>query len=151
VTVTEVEYKLTLSPSKLAPGKTTLVVVNKGKLAHSLSISGPGLKKRLIAGTIKPGVSRSVTVTLKAGSYTLWCPVPGHAALGMKKTVKVGSTTTTSGALPPRAPGARPSPSATAASARPWVPSGSLLPGRPRHSPCANLPRPVAPTRRETM
>jgi uncharacterized cupredoxin-like copper-binding protein len=95
VTVTEVEYKLTLSPGKLAPGKTTLMVVNKGKLAHSLSISGPGLTKRLIAGTIKPGGSRSVTVTLKAGSYTLWCPVPGHAARGMKTTVKVGSTTTT--------------------------------------------------------
>jgi uncharacterized cupredoxin-like copper-binding protein len=99
VTVTEVEYKLTLSPSKLAPGKTTLMVVNKGKLAHSLSISGPGLKKRLIAGTIKPGSSRRVTVTLKAGSYTLWCPVPGHAALGMKQTVKVGSTTTTTGGI----------------------------------------------------
>jgi uncharacterized cupredoxin-like copper-binding protein len=99
VTVTEVEYKLTLSSSKLAPGKTTLMVVNKGKLAHSLSISGPGLKKRLIAGTIKPGSSRRVTVTLKAGSYTLWCPVPGHAALGMKQTVKVGSTTTTTGGI----------------------------------------------------
>ena len=40
VTVTEVEYKLTLSRSHLAAGKTTFVVVNKGKLAHSLSISG---------------------------------------------------------------------------------------------------------------
>jgi hypothetical protein len=93
VTVTEVEYKLTLSRTHLAVGRTTLVVVNKGKIAHSLSISGPGMKKRLIAGTIMPGVSRSVSVTLKAGTYALWCPVPGHAALGMKTTLKAGSGT----------------------------------------------------------
>lgn len=92
VTMTEVEYKLTLSRTHVSAGKTTLVVVDKGKLAHSLSISGPGLNKRLIAGTIKPGTSRTVTVTLKAGSYTLWCPVPGHAALGMKTTLKAGSS-----------------------------------------------------------
>jgi plastocyanin len=94
VTVTEVEYKLTLSRTHLSAGKTTLMVVNKGKLAHSLEISGPGLKKRLIAGTIMPGASRSVTVTLKAGSYSLWCPIDGHANLGMKTTFKAGSGTT---------------------------------------------------------
>jgi plastocyanin len=92
LTVTEVEYKLSLSRTHLSAGKTTLIVVDKGRLAHSLSISGPGLKKRLIAGTIKPGASRSVTVTLKAGTYTLWCPQPGHAALGMKTTLKAGSS-----------------------------------------------------------
>lgn len=97
VTVTEVEYKLTLSRTHLSAGKTTLVVVDKGKLAHSLSISGPGLKKRLIAGTIMPGVSRSVTVTLKAGTYTLWCPIDSHAKLGMKTTFKAGSGTSSGG------------------------------------------------------
>jgi plastocyanin len=91
VTVTEVEYKLTLSSTHLAAGKTTLVVMNKGKLAHSLEISGPGLKKRLIAGTLMPGSSRSVTVTLEAGTYSLWCPIDSHAKLGMKTTFKAGS------------------------------------------------------------
>lgn len=94
-TVTEVEYKLTLSPKHVAVGKTTLVVVDKGRVAHSLSIAGPGLKKRLIAGTTMPGSSRSVTVTLKAGTYTLWCPVPGHAGLGMKTTLTTGTSTAT--------------------------------------------------------
>lgn len=97
VTVTEVEYKLTLSRTHLSAGRTTFSVVNKGKIAHSLSISGPGLAKRLIAGTIRPGASRLVTVTLKAGTYRLWCPVPGHAALGMRTTLKAGSSTTSGG------------------------------------------------------
>lgn len=96
LTVTEVEYKLTLSRTHVSAGATTFVVVDKGKLAHSLSISGPGLKKRLIAGTIKPGTSRTVSVTLKAGTFTLWCPQPGHAALGMKTSLKVGTAGTKS-------------------------------------------------------
>jgi hypothetical protein len=43
-------------------------------------------------------------VTLKKGAYSLWCPVPGHAAQGMKATLTApggaagggtGTTTTT--------------------------------------------------------
>lgn len=93
VTVTEVEYKLTLSKTHVGAGKTTFVVMNKGKLGHALSISGPGLKKRLVMGTIPPGSSKTVTVTLKAGTFTLWCPIDSHAKLGMKTTLKVGSST----------------------------------------------------------
>jgi plastocyanin len=91
VSVTEREYKLTLSRTHLAAGKYTLVAVNKGKLAHSLEIAGPGIKGQRIAGTVKPGASGSLLVTLKAGSYSIWCPVPGHAALGMKTTLSVGA------------------------------------------------------------
>ena len=71
--------------------RLTITVVNKGKVGHSLSIGGPGLTKRLISGTIAPGSSRSLTVTLKAGSYAFWCPIDSHAKLGMKTTLKVGS------------------------------------------------------------
>ena len=98
VTVTEVEYKLTLSPTHLVAGKAMLVVENKGKIAHSLQIAGPGLKKRLIAGTLMPGKTRDVAVTLKSGTYSIWCPVDSHAKLGMKTSLKVGSG---SGAAPP--------------------------------------------------
>lgn len=91
VVVTEKEYGLTLSPARLAAGKVTLVAVDKGKLGHSLEISGPGVKNQRIPGTIRPGSSRSLTVVLRTGTYTLWCPVPGHAALGMRTTLRVGS------------------------------------------------------------
>ncbi len=89
--MTEKEYRLALSRTQLAPGTYTFVALDKGKLAHSLEISGPGVKSRRIPGTIKPGSSGSLTVTLKNGAYTVWCPVPGHAALGMKTTLRVGS------------------------------------------------------------
>jgi plastocyanin len=97
------EYRITLKGTAAA-GKTTFAVTNRGKIAHSFAISGPGTAKKRIAGTIAPGQTKTLTVTLAAGTYTVWCPVPGHAALGMKATLHVtGSSvsgtagTTTSG------------------------------------------------------
>src|SRR5260370_34806589 len=91
VTVTEKEYRLTLSRTHLAAGKYTLVAVNKGTLAHSLEIAGPGMKSRRIAGTIKPGATGSLSVTLKTGSYSIWGPVAGHAAPGLTTTLPVAA------------------------------------------------------------
>ena len=44
-----------------------------------------GKKTPLIA----PGKSAKLTVTLKAGKQAYTCTVPGHAAAGMKGTLKV--------------------------------------------------------------
>jgi uncharacterized cupredoxin-like copper-binding protein len=100
IRVSEREYHITLSTTKPAAGKTTFVVKNTGKTSHALEIKGAGVSKR--TPLIKPGKSATLTVRLKAGSYALWCPVPGHAALGMKAALKVKGTvpvasTTTSG------------------------------------------------------
>ena len=43
--------------------------------------------------TIKPGKSATLTVDLEEGAYSSWCPVPGHAAKGMKTKVSVTGTT----------------------------------------------------------
>jgi plastocyanin len=86
VTVTEREYKITLSKRTFSPGTVTFLINNRGKLAHSFAIRGPGLSKR-ISGTIPSGGHRTLTVRLKAGTYSLWCPI--HSALGMKTTLRV--------------------------------------------------------------
>src|SRR5262245_43018492 len=57
VRVTEVEYKLTPATRTLKPGSVTFVAVNRGKVSHSLAISGPGLKLKRIPGVIRPGKS----------------------------------------------------------------------------------------------
>lgn len=96
VTVTEKEYKLLLSRTSFKPGKYTFVVVNKGKVDHSLSIVGPGIKLAQLKGELESGASRSLTVTLKSGTYALWCPIDGHAGLGMKLKIKVSGGGATS-------------------------------------------------------
>ncbi len=99
VTVTEREYRITPSKRSFKPGKVTFVVTNRGKLAHTFEIRGPGISAKRIPGTIPPGAQRSLTVRLRSGTYKLWCVI--HAAQGMKTTIKVAGTptagTTTSG------------------------------------------------------
>jgi len=83
VTVTATEFKFKLSKLTVPHGSVTFTVVNKGKVAHDFKIAG---KKTAL---IKPGKSAKLTVTLKAGKSPYLCTVPGHAAAGMKGTLRV--------------------------------------------------------------
>jgi plastocyanin len=96
ISVTEKEFHISLSTRKGTVGSDRFVIKNTGKLSHALAISGPGVKLKKTA-LIKPGRKATLTVTLKAGTYALWCPVPGHAAEGMKTSIKVPGTTTGGG------------------------------------------------------
>ncbi len=88
VKVTMQEFRLT-APAKLPVGRVTIVAVNSGKLSHALAIRGPGVNVR--TPIVAPGRSARLSVSLKTGSYTLWCPVGNHASAGMKLTVRVAA------------------------------------------------------------
>jgi uncharacterized cupredoxin-like copper-binding protein len=86
-----------LSKRSFSAGKYTFVAINKGAVTHSLEITGPGLSKPR-SKDIEPRQSTKLTVTLKKGAYDVFCPVPGHKALGMNVNIRVGSgSSTTSG------------------------------------------------------
>jgi hypothetical protein len=95
VTVTEREYRISLSTKTPPRGVVRLVVRNAGHVAHALSISGPGLATRT-TGSIAPGATKALVVTLGGGTFTVWCPVGRHAASGMKTSLSVRGV-----ALPP--------------------------------------------------
>jgi plastocyanin len=78
VQVQEKEYKITLASAKVKAGTVTFDVKNVGKIPHNLAIQG-GKK----TPDINAGKSAKLTVTLKKGSYTLYCAIPGHRQLGM--------------------------------------------------------------------
>jgi plastocyanin len=59
-------------------GKITLRMGNPASFDHAIAV---GSHKGKVVG--KGGTS-TVTVTLKKGTYTFYCPVPGHRAGGMK-------------------------------------------------------------------
>lgn len=103
ITVTEREYHIALSTSSAKAGTVTFSVHNAGKIAHELDIAGGGLTSPARVALIAPGKTRTVTLTLTGGKLSLWCPVPGHAALGMKTSLKVtgGATAATGGNPPP--------------------------------------------------
>ena len=78
------EFHFTLSSSSVKHGSVTFSITNKGALAHDFSING---KKTAL---IQPKKSATLTVTFaKAGSFPYKCTVAGHAAAGMKGTLKV--------------------------------------------------------------
>jgi len=90
IDVTEKDFSITVAGgSTVKPGTYTFVVVNKGPSSHDLAINGPGVadKATPISG---PG-TQTLTVTLKKGTYDLFCSVPGHKALGMDTKLQVGS------------------------------------------------------------
>jgi len=89
IKVTEREYHIGLSVKTGKAGKVTFVVRNAGKIVHKLDLAGAGLKTTVRVPSLAPGTTRRVTVTLKGGTLSLWCPVSGHAALGMKTSLKV--------------------------------------------------------------
>ena len=84
-------FKLSASKSKLAfnvttirakKGSVTLSMSNPSGLPHAIAIKGHG--KNVKGKTVNKGGTSRVTVTLKKGTYTFYCPVDGHAAAGMK-------------------------------------------------------------------
>jgi hypothetical protein len=74
VTVTFTDSTLRVSPSMPQSGPTTFVVVNRGRRAHMLVISGPGIKGAHSA-KLAAGKKGSLTVTLRPGAYQLSDPV----------------------------------------------------------------------------
>jgi plastocyanin len=65
-------------------GKVTLVMANPSSLQHGVAIQGHAVGK-----VVGKGRTSTITVTLKKGTYTFYCPVPGHRAAGMKGTLTV--------------------------------------------------------------
>jgi uncharacterized cupredoxin-like copper-binding protein len=88
VTAGESEYKIVLSSSTVKPGTYLIKAVNNGSIVHALEIDGPGVSDKQ-TGDIQPGNSAALTVTLKSGTYDVFCPLPGHKALGMDTQLTV--------------------------------------------------------------
>lgn len=90
-TTAQVELtEFTITPKTVeVSGGGTLTVVNKGTLQHNLSVENQaGVETPLIDA----GKSATLDISsLKEGSYTIICTVPGHAAAGMTAQLHVGA------------------------------------------------------------
>ena len=70
-------------------GKVKLIMKNPGSSGqqHGIAVKGQGLDKD--GPIVNPGKTSTVTVKLKAGTYSFYCPVLGHAKAGMKGKITV--------------------------------------------------------------
>ena len=88
VTVSETEFAITLSQTTFTPGTYTFEVTDAGTMTHTLNIKGPGITDDATSN-LSPGGTASLTVTLQAGTYELWCSIGSHKANGMDMTITV--------------------------------------------------------------
>jgi uncharacterized cupredoxin-like copper-binding protein len=85
VPVSETEFKITLGSTTLKAGEITFEVKDDGKIPHDLAIKGTSDKTK----EIPPGSNAELKVTLKPGTYVLYCSIPGHEQAGMKQSITV--------------------------------------------------------------
>jgi uncharacterized cupredoxin-like copper-binding protein len=74
----------------MTPKRNKIVRPHPRGTPHALELSGPGVSNQKTA-VVQPGQSADLAVTLQAGSYDIWCPVPGHRAKGMEVHVDVAA------------------------------------------------------------
>jgi plastocyanin len=83
-------FRFILSRSSVPAGPVAIEFVNHGQDEHNLNVQ-PG--EESLVGSLPntaPGAHPSLpTLDLHAGSYTLFCSLPGHEAKGMKATLTV--------------------------------------------------------------
>jgi hypothetical protein len=81
-----IEYAIHL-PDTLPAGPIAFNVENGGKEKHAFEIEGNGIEEK--THELSAGSTESLQVELRPGTYTIYCPVNGHAGKGMKKTLTV--------------------------------------------------------------
>jgi plastocyanin len=69
-------------------GKVSIDFTNMSPLAHNLTVEASG-GKILGATPTFQGATKTLTLTLTAGTYKFFCSVPGHRQAGMEGTLTV--------------------------------------------------------------
>lgn len=79
------EFAYALDPGERTSGNLQITMINEGAIFHNLLIAGePGFVLEA-----QPGASATGSVELDAGTYVLYCSVPGHREAGMETTLTV--------------------------------------------------------------
>jgi len=99
VTATLSEWKVELSQHRIASGAVTFTITNAGSIPHAFEVAGVGIEQE--TAVIQPGEHLTLTLTLKPGTYEVYCPVgeDSHKKLGMDTRLVVagGSDATSPG------------------------------------------------------
>lgn len=87
------EWSMGFEKATADKGGLTVQVSNTGSAGHNLTIESETGKHYVETRVLSPGDSRSLQIDLPAGTYEVYCNVPGHRSGGMEATLVVGSAT----------------------------------------------------------
>ena len=80
--------KFTESKLTAQAGNVEIDFSNQAQIPHAVTIEGNGLEEKTTE-TVTGADAPPLTVDLKPGTYTFYCPVDGHRAAGMEGTITV--------------------------------------------------------------
>ena len=63
------------------PGRLRIEMANPADIPHAIGIRGNGVDET--GETVGKGATSSVSIDVRPGKYTLFCPVGGHEQAGM--------------------------------------------------------------------
>lgn len=89
VNMSMVEFAFQPSTVSVSGTTVTFNARNDGQFPHNIAIDGQD--GSLFPENLTAGQSASATITLPPGTYTFYCPVPGHRERGMEGTLIVGA------------------------------------------------------------
>jgi plastocyanin len=81
------QLKYLASTATASPGSLTINSKNASAVPHNIALQGGGLDAK--GPVVQGGQVSKITVTVKAGTYTFYCSVPGHLQAGMKGVLTV--------------------------------------------------------------
>ena len=81
------QLKFTASSAKASGGALTITSKNGSAVPHNIALQGNGVNAQGPVG--QGGHVSSINVTVKPGTYTFYCSVPGHEQAGMKGVLTV--------------------------------------------------------------
>ena len=81
------QLKFDKSKLNAKAGNVTITMDNPSPVGHAIAVEGNGVDKK--GSTVTMNGTSTVTASLKAGTYTFYCPVDGHRAAGMQGTLTV--------------------------------------------------------------
>jgi plastocyanin len=85
------DYRFQLSAATLRPGPVTVVATNAGSTAHDVVLSEHGTEIGRSA-VLAPGQQQTFRIRVAGGGpVDLECTLPGHAAAGMRASVRVAA------------------------------------------------------------
>src|SRR2546423_15012188 len=81
------EYEIRM-PDTIPAGAQTLHIADAGDRNHNFQIEGNGVSQKLV-NDLTRGDTADMTLTLKPGTYTVYCPIDKHRGKGMQRTITV--------------------------------------------------------------